>query len=663
MSNPLPLGWGKTVVGLALVLGAGLAVLVAWRRGEFGLAVLSAVGPTIGLITWLECERQHHRVLRELRSLAQLVKHPDAPIECGLFRVPEVALLAQRWASPRSDLGRDQPGVPPRDNPNLVLTASGMFDPPSLSEGEGQESGDDRISDLVGRLEPSGLRWVEASSALTAFLAWSAEELSLRSFPEMVHPDDRDLAREQMLAALAKGEAHGLIYRIVTATGQLRVVEFHVGVRYGADRAPSHLRCHLIDVTAKVRASRELRRRTRELTRANVLLRQANRELAELKNHYSDLYQNAPTMYFSLDDRGCLVVCNNTLLKTLGYRRHELIGQSYENILAPDQRTVFAEQLESFRQHGRLEIETRWLAATGQTLDVAITGLAVRCPDGRIQCTRCVARDVSDNKALEAALNERNERLALAVEELSRRNRELDEFTQGISHDLQEPIRTLIAFSEFLMNDYGDRLDPEGREYIRYLVDASKRMRSLINDLLSLSRAGRITDDFSPVNLEQVLSILKADLAELLRAQGGQVILRSPLPILWGDRDRIAQLFSNLLGNALKYHRDSPPIVEVGAVPSGEQDWAILFVRDNGIGIAPEYHEKIFQLFRRLHTREQYEGTGAGLAICLKIVQAHGGRIWVESQPGEGATFFVKLPACSEERDAIARFEAISPRL
>jgi signal transduction histidine kinase len=170
-------------------------------------------------------------------------------------------------------------------------------------------------------------------------------------------------------------------------------------------------------------------------------------------------------------------------------------------------------------------------------------------------------------------------------------------------------------------------------------------MRQLIHDLLSLSRAGRVTADLTPVDLDGLLSVVRADLAELIRSRKAELRTDGPLPFVWGDRPRLGQLVSNLVTNGLKYNDKPEPVVEVGVCPGtdGPGSWVTLYVRDNGIGIEPRFHERIFQLFRRLHSSDEYEGTGAGLAICEKIVQAHGGRIWVESEPNKGSTFFVTL--------------------
>jgi PAS domain S-box-containing protein len=526
-----------------------------------------------------------------------------------------------------------------RSGMRAVLPSAGTFG----GDSDSNLSGDYSSTDMVNRLEPKTLHWIESSSAEQQFLGWNLPALQSKSFLELVHPDDQPRVKEQVGAALEKGEAHGLIVRIRTAQGKHKAVEISISARYNAEMAVTHLRCHLTDVTDKIKAERELRLRTSELIKVNEQLRQINRELEELKDRYRDLYQNAPAMYYSLDPTGKFLDCNETLLQTLGYSRDYLVGRPFPEILAEPFRNRFAANFSELLRRTAIEVGSQWMKANGEVIDVWVSARTVQGLDGKFLHTRGVAQDVTARHRLEAELKDKNEHLARTNEELSRKNREMDEFAYVVSHDLQEPLRTLIAFSDFLLKDYGDRLDANGQEYVRYVVEASRRMRALIHGLLNLSRAGKVTGELEPVNLEEVVEVVKADLAELIRTKRAVVRMSGPLPTVWGDRDRIGQLITNLVANGLKYNQSAHPWVEIGTLTQESGSWVTIYFRDNGIGIDPQFHTKIFQLFRRLHTREEYEGAGAGLAICAKIVQAHGGRIWVESTQNQGATFFVSL--------------------
>ena len=472
------------------------------------------------------------------------------------------------------------------------------------------------------------------------------------SFLDIIDPEDRELAKSQLAAAIAKGEGHNLLYRIRTARDEVKAIELHVAVRYSPDARPHHVRVRMADMTKKVRAERELRRRTKELIDVNAQLRRINRELEDVKDRYSDLYQNAPAMYFSLDAKGAIVECNDTLLETLGRPRSAVVGQTYQTLLPDDRKPIFATWFEELKVAGRVELEGRWSRADGTEIDVWVASTAVRGADGSFRYSRSVARDVTARRRLEAELKDKNDRLARANDELSRKNKELDEFTYIIAHDLKEPVRTLIAFSDFLERDCGAALPANGHDSLRHIVDAARRMRSLIDDLQALSRAGRVAGDFRRIKLEPAIDLIRADFGELLRSRCARIEVIDDLPEVWGDPVRIGQLLSNLIGNGLKYNRSECPRVEiewVSAPPDkAEAGFITIAVRDNGIGIEPKFHARIFELFRRLHTRDEYEGTGAGLAICQKIAQAHGGKLWVESTPGSGSTFFVNLPLAAE---------------
>ncbi len=245
---------------------------------------------------------------------------------------------------------------------------------------------------------------------------------------------------------------------------------------------------------------------------------------------------------------------------------------------------------------------------------------------------------------LENKVKERTAQLAEANKALGVKNKELDDFTYIVSHDLKEPLRGVKAFTKLLVEDYSGKLDEEGRDYLKTISDSSVRMTKLIEDLLNLSRVGRIRNIEPDVDLNQVMSDVKKNLMYSLKEKNAELKVSDGFPKVTCDRIRISEVFSNLISNAIKYSKkDVKPVIEVGFSYKG--DFYEFFVKDNGIGIEKEYFDKVFQIFQRLHAKGgEYEGTGAGLTIVKKIVQNHGGKIWVDSVAGKGSTFFFTLP-------------------
>jgi signal transduction histidine kinase len=238
------------------------------------------------------------------------------------------------------------------------------------------------------------------------------------------------------------------------------------------------------------------------------------------------------------------------------------------------------------------------------------------------------------------------ESLRQNVTELARSNEELQQFAYVASHDLQEPLRMVASYTQLLARRYRGKLDADADEFIGYAVDGVNRMQRLIQDLLEYSRVGTRGRELSPCDASQALQRAVDNVRTALEETHGEVKL-APLPRVLADETQLAQLFQNLLSNALKFHGEAPPRVEVAVQPEGP-DWWRFTVKDQGLGIDPQYFERIFIIFQRLHGREEYPGTGIGLAICKKIVERHGGRIGVESKPGRGSTFWFTLPAAPE---------------
>jgi PAS domain S-box-containing protein len=335
---------------------------------------------------------------------------------------------------------------------------------------------------------------------------------------------------------------------------------------------------------------------------------------------------------------GEIVLLNVQAEKQFGYRGDELVGQKVKNIIPEG----FAERLiadgtrttaEALAQQIGTGIELYGRRKDGSDFPIEIMLSPLESAEG-ILVTAAI-RDISVRKDAE-------KHLVKTVGELKRSNDELQQFAYVASHDLQEPLRMVASYTQLLAKRYKGRLDSDADEFIAYAVDGSNRMQGLIKDLLTYSRAGangKVLHEISSENaLKDALTNLRATIEE-----SSAVVTHDLLPAITMDETQLVQLFQNLVGNAIKYRSAEVPHVHVSASKNGGDEW-IFSVRDNGLGIDPQYFDRIFILFQRLHGPEEFQGTGIGLAICKKMLECVGGRIWVESQPEKGSTFYFALP-------------------
>jgi PAS domain S-box-containing protein len=372
--------------------------------------------------------------------------------------------------------------------------------------------------------------------------------------------------------------------------------------------------------------------------------KQAQKALQSASRYSRSLLEASLDPLVTISSEGKITDVNEAASKVTGVPREQLIGTDFSDYFTEPERAregyqqVFAQGLV---KDYPLTIRQR----DGRLTDVLYNATVYRNEGGQVQGVFAAARDITERKRAEGELARYRAHLEELVlqrtEDLGRSNRDLEQFAYVASHDLQEPLRAVAGFVSLLRQRYQGRLDEKADTYIDAAIDGATRMQTLIGDLLSYSRVGTKGRALEPTgaraSLNDALTNLRASLEE-----SGAVLHVEPLPSVRADGVQLTQLYQNLIANAVKFRSDQPPEIRVGA--RREQEAWLFWVRDNGIGIDPQYAERIFLIFQRLHTRTKYPGTGIGLAICKRIVERHGGRIWVESQPGQGATFYFTLP-------------------
>ena len=363
----------------------------------------------------------------------------------------------------------------------------------------------------------------------------------------------------------------------------------------------------------------------------------AEDERTESRAKYRGLLEAAPDPIVVVNQAGEIVLLNLQAEKQFGYRRDELVGQQVKAIIPEG----FAERLvaddlrsaeDALAQQIGTGIELTGRRKDGSAFPIEIMLSPLESAEGVL--VTAAIRDITVRKAAE-------QHLLLTVEELNRSNEELGQFAYMASHDLQEPLRMVASYTQLLSRRYKGQLDSDADEFIAFAVDGASRMQRLIDDLLAYSRVGtkgqELLDTSSEDALQQALLNLRGGIEE-----SGAVVTHDPLPTVLADEIQLIQVFQNLVGNAIKYQNPGVPRVHISAARSSGKQWTFS-VRDNGLGIDPQYFEKIFGVFQRLHQRDEFAGTGIGLAICKKIVERHGGSISVESQLGQGSTFSFAL--------------------
>ena len=472
--------------------------------------------------------------------------------------------------------------------------------------------------DGIYQLDPEG-RFVAVNDIIVELTGYSREEL-LGEFVSIVL-EDEDIERiaREIYRRLASGAVHKEIFELPAHTANGATI-------------PCELRISLLVEDGQFRGTIGIVRDITERKRAEEIVqeRAAQRRRERRLEQYRSITEAASDVIVTIDDTSTIHSINPAVSDTFGYSPEELTGSSL-TILMPDEFPErHREAVARFLETGRRTLDWDYVELPGEHADGTRIPLAVSFSEFEHRGDHFftgILRDITERKAIEEQLKESNEHL--------------EQFAYAASHDLQEPLRMVTSYLELLDRRYGDDLDADAEEFIGFAVDGAERMREMIESLLEYSRVDIRGDPFQIVDLDAVFAHTCQNLQVKIDETDAEVNAEH-LPDVRGDGSQLNQVFQNLLSNAIEYSGDSPPVVHVSAEPTGDE-WTIS-ISDEGIGIAPDDQDRIFDVFQRLHTQDEHNGTGIGLSLCRRIVERHGGEIWVESEPGEGTTFLFSLP-------------------
>lgn len=388
-----------------------------------------------------------------------------------------------------------------------------------------------------------------------------------------------------------------------------------------------------------------------------VKRKETEQAFVESSERFRVAVESAPNALIMVDQTGKIRFVNSQTEKMFGYSRDELINQSVE-LLVPDR---YRQEHTDFRAGYMAQPSARpmgvgrdlfGLKKDGQEFPIEVDLSPVKTGEGFLILSSII--DVTERKRTEREIRQLNEELEYRVKQrtaqLEAANKELESFSYSVSHDLRAPLRAIDGFARTIMEQYSAHLGDKGIRYMNIIQSSAHKMGQLIDDLLAFSRLSRVEFEKTEIDMHELVTTVIEDLRKAYPERAIPVIT-TPLPPAWGNASMLRQVLHNLLSNAFKFTRDNPdPLIRLGA-KRGEHE-NTYFVSDNGVGFDMRYADKIFGVFQRLHKKEDYEGTGVGLAIVQRVIHRHGGRVWAESQPGHGATFYFTLPTKGENNEA-----------
>jgi len=493
--------------------------------------------------------------------------------------------------------------------------------------------------DPLVTISPEG-KIMDANKAAEEATGVTREKLIGSDFSDYFTEPDK--ARAGYQTALSQGKVRDLLLTLRHKSGRLMDVLYNAAVFRDEKGEIKGVFAAARDITALMRAEKELikhQKHLKEMVRERTAeMIQTNRQMERERDKAQRYLEIAGAIIVALNERGEVSLINQKGCELLEYSQEDILGKNWFEHFVPESvrdelkalfRKLVAGEIDSAKYY-----ENPILTRSQKQRMIAWQNTLLKDDAGKIIGTLSSGMDISERKMMEDELRK-------ALEELRRSNQDLEQFAYVASHDLQEPLRMVSSFTQLLEKKYKDQLDDEGREFIKFAVDGANRMRRLINDLLAYSRVRTRGKEMEPTDSHSALGEALANLSAMVQ-ESGAIITNDDLPVVKADKSQLIQLFQNLISNAIKFCSEDVPHIHISAEKQ-DNEW-LFSVKDNGIGIEPQYYDKIFEIFKRLQRDEKYPGTGIGLAICKRIVERHNGRIWVESEPGKGSVFYFTIP-------------------
>lgn len=617
----------KSALQRAMLDGANLAIISCRTDGiiqGFNVGAELLLGYKAAEVIGKTSPSIFHDPQEVARRAAALTQELGAPVEVGFQTFVAKALLGPPDENEWTYIRKDGSRLP------VMLTVTIMRDDAGhpigylgiASDLTAKRKADRTQRELEARLQAildntTAVVFLKDRDGVYQMVNRRFEELFHLTREQMAGKNDYDIFPPEFARAFRDNDAK------VLATGQAMILE-EIAPHAGVPHTYVSVKFPVLDAEDKVIALGGIATDITDRKRAEM-------ELRDREARLSSILETAVEAIVTMDEKGLIQSINPAAAQIFGYQRGEIIGRNISvivpapNLLSPAYMSPDATAAPDTERVG----QSRELL--GRRKDGSIVPLIMSVSEthtGNRVIYTAIMHDITKRKRFE--------------EDLRRSNQELEQFAYIASHDLQEPLRMITSYLQLLERRYKGELNEEAGQFIATAVDGAARMRNLIQDLLSYSRVGTRGQELTPVSCGQVVQSVLNDL-EVSVKESSAVITADTLPTVNADELQLRQVFQNLIGNALKFQSEQPPRIHISAQPC-RGEW-VISIRDNGIGIEPKFFDRIFVIFQRLHAREQYPGTGIGLALCKRIVERHHGQIWVDSSPGKGSTFFFSLPS------------------